>query len=213
MTFLLTVDSLSKTFKGRVVFKDLSFEVSEGDRALVIGPNGAGKTTLIRILNLLETPTKGEVYFNGENVQEIKEKWAFRRRMAVVFQNPSVLNTSVYENIAVGLKIRGEKRESITRKVNDALKTFGLSRIEEKNAKTLSGGEKQLLALARAVVLEPELLLLDEPTSNLDPENTALVIEVVKNTASTVIITSLRDSVVKLANKTIYLGRGEEGAD
>ncbi|RMF90715.1 MAG: ATP-binding cassette domain-containing protein [Methanobacteriota archaeon] len=205
MTVLLSVKDLSKRYDGRWVFKDLTFKVSRGERLAVIGPNGSGKTTLVRMLSLLETPTGGEIYLDGESLLEAPEKWAVRRKMAVVFKRPAVLNTTVYGNIALGLKVRGEKKDSIHEKVEWALKEFNLRHLEDRNARALSGGEKQLLSIARALVLEPLLLLLDEPTSNLDPENAALVEDVIKNTGSTVIITSPTESAARIADRTIYM--------
>ncbi len=201
----VSVKNLSKVYDGRHVLKDLDFEVHEGELTAVIGPNGAGKTTLIRILGLLEAQTTGEVYFDGVDIQNMGAKWSLRRRMALVPQRPAVFNTSIYGNIAVGLKVRGEKKNEIEKKVKDVLRTIGLSRLEHKNARALSGGEKQLLAMARAIVLEPELLLLDEPTSNLDPENTALVEDIIKNMDATVIMTSPRASASEIADRAVVL--------
>jgi len=205
---LLTVKNLSKTFDGKYLFKNLNFTVSRGERLAVSAPNGAGKTTLIRIINLLETPTSGELYFNGKPAGDARNQWMVRRNMAVVFQRPAVLNTTVYNNISIGLKIRGEKKDVIDKKVKNISKSFGLNQMEDKNAQALSGGEKQLLALARAIVLAPDLLLLDEPTSNLDPENTALAEKAIKNIASTVIITSPSAAACKVATRTFYLSGG-----
>lgn len=207
---LIIVKNLSKSYEGQSVIKDLNFTVSKGEKVAVIGPNGSGKTTLIRMLGLLESPTSGYVYFDGEKITDTIKKWRIRRRMAVVFQRPAVLNASVYENITVGLKIRGEKRTEFHGRIEEVLEGFNLIELKDKNARTLSGGEKQLLALARAIILEPELLLLDEPTSNLDPENTALAEEVIKNIVSTVIITSPTDSIAKYANRTVYMLDGRQ---
>jgi len=212
MTDLLTVKDLSKRYDGRWVLKDLTFEVSKGERLAVIGPNGSGKTTLIRILNLLEAPTTGEIYFNGESLHDTKEKWVFRRKMAVVFQRPAVLNTTVYGNVALGLRVRGVKKSALDEKVTQALKLLGLIHLKDRNARALSGGERQLLSIARALVLEPLLLLLDEPTSNLDPENAKLVEEVIRNAGSTVVITSPEPSAAEVADKVVHLS-GRSGAE
>ena len=201
----VTAENLKKTFNGRYVLDGLSFEVKRGEHLAIIGPNGVGKTTLIRIINLLDAPTGGDISFDGESIQKIKEKWRLRRRMAVVFQRPAVFNTSVYGNVALGLKIRGEEKSRIDAKVRKILETVGLTKHAHKNARTLSGGERQLLALARAVVLEPELLLLDEPTANLDTENTAIAEEVIKGVEATVIMTSPREDNARVADRVITL--------
>ncbi len=201
----IVVKDLSKTFDGRSVIKDLNFTVSKGEKVAVIGPNGSGKTTLIRMISLLEQPTSGDIYFTGEKITGAVEKWRVRRRMAVVFQRPPVLNTSVYENIAAGLKIRGGNRRNFATWIEGVLRDFNLSELRDKNARRLSGGEKQLLALARALVLEPELLLLDEPTSNMDPENSALAMKAIENTKATVIIASPTDAVRSQTNRTITI--------
>ncbi|MFV2040659.1 MAG: ATP-binding cassette domain-containing protein [Candidatus Hydrothermarchaeales archaeon] len=201
----IVVKDLSKTFDGRSVIKDLNFTVSKGEKVAVIGPNGSGKTTLIRMISLLEQPTSGDIYFTGEKITGAVEKWRVRRRMAVVFQRPPVLNTSVYENIAAGLKIRGGNRRNFATWIEGVLRDFNLSELRDKNARRLSGGEKQLLALARALVLEPELLLLDEPTSNMDPENSALAMKAIENTKATVIIASPTHAVHRQMNRTITI--------
>ncbi len=201
----LIVKNLSKSFDGRSVIRGLNFSVSKGEKVTVIGPNGSGKTTLIKMISLLKPPTTGDIYFSSEKITGAVEKWRIRRRMAVVFQRPAVLNASVRENVAVGLKIRGEKRNLFNSRIESVLEGFNLWGLKDKNARMLSGGEKQLLALARAIVLEPELLLLDEPTSNLDPENTALAMEAIENTEATVIIASPIDMVLGSANRKINL--------
>jgi tungstate transport system ATP-binding protein len=202
---LLRATNISKGFDGKPILDNINLKVEKGGRLAVVGPNGSGKTTLIRILNLLEPPTTGEVYFNGVNILNASDKWSIRRKMALVFQRPPVFNLNVYENIAVGLRVRGMNRSDASIKVQEVMELFRITELEKKIAKKLSGGEKQLLALASAVALEPELLLLDEPTSTLDPENTAIVDRVLKNTKSAIIITSPTPSFSSDYDKTILL--------
>lgn len=197
----VTLENMTKTFDGKKVLDNLNFTVESSTQAAIVGPNGTGKTTLVRILNLLDSPTDGDIYFDGVSIREAKEKWRLRRRMAVVFQRPAVFNMSVYENVAVGLKVRGF--ENIDEKVKEILRAVGLEKHKEANARKLSGGEKQLLALARAIVLKPELLLLDEPTSNLDTENAEVAENMIKNVDATVIFMSPRKENARFADRII----------
>jgi tungstate transport system ATP-binding protein len=136
----------------------------------MIGPSGSGKTTLIRLLDLLDRPTSGTIRFDGiDALGTERGRLALRRRMGMVFQKPAVLNVPVAENVGFGLKFRGADRSTITRKVKESLELVGLAHLAGRRAVTLSGGEMQRVALARAMVTEPDVLLLDEPTANLDP--------------------------------------------
>jgi tungstate transport system ATP-binding protein len=174
---MIRVVNLSKSYLEKRVLLDLNFEVSRGEIFAIIGPSGVGKTTLLRIINMLEKPSQGEIYFNGRKIEE--NSLLLRRKMGMVFQNPVVFNSSVFENVAYGLKVRGLKREIIRDRVEKALKIVGLEGFERKNAPSLSGGEIQRTNLASVMVLEPELLILDEPTANLDPTNVRLIEEAV----------------------------------
>lgn len=160
-------------YGNKEVLKDVSLDIGRGQVFALIGPSGAGKTTLLRLIDLLERPTSGTIYFDGmdTNTSE-KRRLEVRRRMAMVFQKPTVFNASVYDNVAYGLHVRGEKGTGLRKKVAHSLETVGLRGYENRNARTLSGGEVQRVALARAAVIEPGVLLLDEPTANLDPVST-----------------------------------------
>ena len=161
---------------GRKILDSIDLEIRQGEIFTLIGPSGSGKTTLIRLMDLLETPTAGSLFFNGaDTATSSAGRLAIRRRMALVFQKPAVLNTTVANNVAFGLKFRGMKGEEIDKRVNAALDLVGLAGFGGRRAVTLSGGEMQRVALARAMVTEPEVLLLDEPTANLDPVNSELI--------------------------------------
>jgi len=167
---LIKVVGLHQRYGEREVLENISAEVDRGEVLALIGPTGAGKTTLLRLIDLLETPTSGKIYFDGVDVTEYgKVRLEARRRMAFVLQKPAVFNASIYDNIAYGLRWRGKKRGDIKEKVNNILEIVGLSSDKSRNARTLSGGEVQRVAIARAIAIEPEVLLLDEPTANLDP--------------------------------------------
>jgi tungstate transport system ATP-binding protein len=202
---LLRAINLSKEYDGKPVLNNLNLEVEKGERLAIVGPNGSGKTTLIRILNLLTSPTNGEVYIGETEASSAKDNWSLRRRMSVVFQKPMVFNFNVYENIAVGLRMRGMKKDTIESKVIESMAYFGLSELRNKNARKLSGGEKQLLAIARATVVEPELLLLDEPTSSLDLKNTSLVKDFLETMNSAIIITSPTSSTQLNCDKSLHI--------
>ncbi|MGQ9543271.1 MAG: ATP-binding cassette domain-containing protein [Candidatus Bathyarchaeia archaeon] len=178
----IEVQKLFKEYSGRKVLKDISFKVQGEEIFVLVGHNGAGKTTLLRILDLLEEPTSGKVIFNGEEVDySVKDKEKLRRRIGMVFQQTILFNMSVFDNVAYPLKIRNEKRKEIERKVKEVLELVQLQGFEHRNALSLSGGEAQRISLAQALVAEPELLLLDEPTANLDPRNTSIIEEVLSH--------------------------------
>ncbi len=192
MSLVETVN-LCQRFDGRDVLKNINLKVERGEVFAVIGPTGAGKTTLLRLVNLLDLPASGIIYFDGiDTAQSARLRTELRRRMAFVFQKPMVFNMSVYDNIAAGLKWRGIEKSRIKERTNAILDMVGLSADKNRNARTLSGGEVQRVAIARAVVCEPELLLLDEPTANLDPGSAArietLVTEIIRRRKTTIIM-------------------------
>ena len=153
---------------GRTVLDVPSLGVAPGEVLALIGPNGAGKSTLLRVLGLLEEPDAGEVCFHGARVTT-KDGLAVRRRMASVFQEALLADTSVRANVALGLRFRGDAGPATTGRVDTWLARFGIAHLAARRARTLSGGEAQRTALARALATEPEVLRLDEPFSALDP--------------------------------------------
>lgn len=161
----IKTEKICKNFNGKEVLRDINIELKEGEITSIIGPNGAGKTTLLHILNLLTAPTSGKLFFN--NCELKKATLAIRRRMTMVLQNPIMFNCSVYNNVAYGLKIRGRRNPKF--EIEEALSITGLGKIKNQSALTLSGGEVKRTAMARALVLRPEVLFLDEPTADLDP--------------------------------------------
>jgi tungstate transport system ATP-binding protein len=171
--------SLNHEYDGRPVLIDVNLRINSGEVFALIGPTGAGKTTLLRLLDLLDTPRSGSIYFAGAEVTSSHhQRTEIRRRMSFVQQRPIVFSMSVYDNVACGLRWRRQEHETIRRKVDNALELVNLAEYSERNARNLSGGETQRVAIARALVTEPELLFLDEPTANLDPVSTAKVEEV-----------------------------------
>ena len=154
----------------RDTLKNVNLRVERGEVFALIGPTGSGKTTLLRLLDLIDTPARGRVYFDGVDVTEsARSRQEARRRMAFVLQKPVVFNATVHDNVAYGLKWRGMGRSDVHTRVGRVLEMVGLAAGSKRNARTLSGGEVQMVAIARAIATEPEALLLDEPTANLDP--------------------------------------------
>ena len=192
---MIAISDLSKRYDGNTVLKGINLDVPKHTVTAIIGPSGSGKTTLLRLIDLLEEPTSGNIAFDGVDTHTSeKVRLEMRRRMVIVFQKPVVFSGSVYDNVAYGLKIRGQGRRHVREKVLHALDTVDLSGYENRRARTLSGGEVQRVALARAMVTEPELLLLDEPTANLDPVSTtrveALITRVIQELHTTVIMST-----------------------
>lgn len=176
--FVYRLQNVSKEYEGRRVLQVGTLKIQRGEVFALVGPSGAGKSTLLRLLNFLEPPTTGrirflDVEFNASQPMPLP----YRRRVTTVFQRPILLNRSVQANVSYGLQLRGLRDSE--GKIERALEQVGLQALARQRARTLSGGEAQRVALARAIVLQPDVLLLDEPTANLDPYNVGLIEEIV----------------------------------
>ena len=177
---MIRITGLSHRIGARTILDAINLEIHRGEIFTLIGPSGSGKTTLLRQIDLLDVPTSGEIWYNGVKIGNSEAaRLPIRRRMAMVFQKPTVLNTTVEENVASGLKFRGVRREETRGQVHAILDMVGLSGFSKRSALTLSGGEMQRIAIARAVITKPDVLLLDEPTANLDPENIRIIEELI----------------------------------
>jgi|Deesub1362A_J573_1020465.scaffolds.fasta_scaffold01729_11 tungstate transport system ATP-binding protein len=164
-----------KYYDGKAVLRDVNLSVLGGRVVGIIGNSGAGKTTLLKIVAGLEKQDRGDYYFDGRIAESF-----IRKKVTMVFQKPVVFNTSVHYNIKFGLKIRGFSKTEMERRVRDSLRLVKLEGYEKRRAKNLSGGEQQRLAIARALAIEPEVILLDEPTANLDPFNVRVIEQVIR---------------------------------
>lgn len=180
MDVLAEIRNLTKTFDRITVLNDVSIRVHAGEILGLLGPNGSGKTTLLKILALLEKPTNGKLYFLGKEVMD-RNIQQLRMQTTMVFQKTVLFSTSVYNNVSYGLKLRKASKKETDEKVEKALKIVGLEGFEKRDAKKLSGGEQQRVALARALTLDTKLLLLDEPTANLDPTNASIIEQVIRD--------------------------------
>jgi len=173
------VQDLTKTYNGKPILRVDRIDVRWGEIFALVGPSGAGKSTLLRLLNFLELPTGGRIHFpDVEFGADRPMALKLRRRVTMVSQRPVLLNRSVWDNVAYGLRLRGQR--DAASQIDAALAQVGLTALARQRARTLSGGEAQRVALARAMVLEPDVLLLDEPTANLDPYNVGLIEETVR---------------------------------
>ena len=184
---ILEVRHLSKSFGSHEVLRDIDFTVSPGDVTSIIGASGSGKSTLLRCINLLETPTSGEILFHGEDVTGRKvNAAAYRARVGMVFQNFNLFNNmSVLENCMVGQrKVLGRSKEEAREKAMFYLDKVGMSPYINAKPRQISGGQKQRVAIARALAMEPEVLLFDEPTSALDPQMVGEVLDVMSTLAA-----------------------------
>ncbi len=186
-------------------------DVQQGDVLALLGPTGAGKSTLLRLLAGLEPPTAGDIQFDDAPLLAAEMTLATRRRITMVHQRPLLLGGAVRTNVEYGLRLRGGQNR--TQKVDAALDQLGLTPIAAQAAQTLSGGQTQLVAMARALVLEPEVLLLDEPTAHLDPAHVALAEKAIRQicqTRQTTIVWATHNlfQARRVANRTCLLLNG-----
>jgi tungstate transport system ATP-binding protein len=168
---------LCQEYGGRTVLSLASLTVREGERLALVGPSGAGKSTLLRLLNFLEPPRRGVIRFRGQEIPSGSAPLELRRQVTTVFQRPVLLDADVVTNARYGLHLRGLSSEA---RVRALLERVGLGPLVHTLARRLSAGEMQRVALARALLVEPRVLLLDEPTANLDPYNVGLIEEIVR---------------------------------
>ncbi len=175
---LYRLTNVTKEYEGRAVLRVDRLSIRESEIVGLVGPSGAGKSTLLRLLNFLESATAGRIVFDGVDYDKGRAvPLDVVRQITTVFQRPILLNTSVAANVAFGLNVRG--RRDADDEIHAALEQVGLADKARQLARTLSGGEAQRVALARAMVLRPRVLLLDEPTANLDPYNVGLIEDIV----------------------------------
>lgn len=172
----LRLSRVGQAYQGKIILEDVSLTFEEGRINLLLGPNGAGKTTLLRICALLDAPSSGEVTLVRKGRRVTHQD---RGGITMVFQRPALFNRSVRANLAYPLKVRGLPRGEVETRIGEAMAAADLEAFAERSARSLSGGETQRLAIARAMVIQPAVLLLDEPAANLDPASRWRVEEMV----------------------------------
>ena len=210
---ILEVKDLEVNRGGAMILNVPSLLIKGGEILSLIGPNGAGKTTLLQTLSYLLEPFEGEIFFEGEKVNSNLSVFEYRRKLAMVFQEPLLFDTTVFDNVASGLRIRGMKKQEIRRIVREHLDRFGIGHLSHRSARTLSGGEAQRTSLARAFAIQPEVLLLDEPFSSLDPPSRDSIIEdlvgILRQTrTTTVFATHDRLEALRLSNRIAVMNDG-----
>lgn len=218
---ILEVRHLSKAFGNNTVLRDIDFTVRPGDVTSIIGASGSGKSTLLRCINLLETPTGGEILFHGKNVTgKGVNASGYRAKVGMVFQSFNLFNNmTVLENCAIGqVKVLKKDKETARKNALKYLDRVGMTPYINARPRQISGGQKQRVAIARALAMEPEVLLFDEPTSALDPEMVGEVLDVMQSLASDgmtmLVVTHEMAFARDVSNHVVFMSEGvicEEG--
>lgn len=212
---ILEIRHLSKSFGNHEVLRDIDFDVQRGDVISIIGASGSGKSTLLRCINLLETPTSGEILYHGENVvgRGVNAP-KYRSHVGMVFQSFNLFdNMTVLENCIVGqVKVLGRKRDEARTHAMEYLERVGMTPYINARPRQISGGQKQRVAIARAMAMDPEVLLFDEPTSALDPEMVGEVLNVMKSLAddgmTMLVVTHEMAFARDVSTRVVYMNSG-----
>ena len=218
---MIEFNNVTKTYKnGTEALKDVNLKIDKGEFVFVVGPSGAGKSTFIKLLLREETPTKGHIEVNGFDLKKIKRRHIpkFRRSLGVVFQDFRLIpNMTVYDNVAFALRVTNVANRSIRQRVPYILNLVGLAHKARSYPEQLSGGEQQRVALARALVNNPDLLIADEPTGNVDPEMSMEIVELLseinKCGTTVVMVTHEHDLVHKFDRRVITINLGNIVSD
>ena len=218
---MIDIKGLKKSFGELEVLKGIDQHISQGEKIVVIGPSGSGKSTFLRCLNLLETPTAGEIIVDGDNITDPKINInKIREKMGMVFQQFNLFpHLTILDNITLApMKVKGLSNEAAQAKAMELLNPVGLSDKAQAYPAQLSGGQQQRIAIARALAMEPEIMLFDEPTSALDPEMVGEVLEVMKSLANDgmtmVVVTHEMGFAREVGSRLLFMDGGyvvEEG--
>jgi tungstate transport system ATP-binding protein len=211
---LIQIENIIVERSGFIVLDINELNVEQGRILALIGPNGAGKSTLLLTLAGLLKPSKGKLYYRERPVDSSASRANMRRSVSVVFQEPLLLNTSVYKNVSLGLKFRHLSHEEIHKSVEEALDYFGITSLAKRSAKTLSGGEAKRVSLARAFALKPQLILMDEAFNSLDPPTRETLIDDLRHILEETKITAVlalhdREETLRLAQDVTVMDAGK----
>ena len=212
---VIEIKNIRKDFGNRTVLKDVNFNVHEGEVVSIIGSSGSGKSTLLRCINLLETPTSGQILIHGKDVLSGDVPLVeLREKVGMVFQQFNLFNNlSVLDNCVIGqMKVLKRTREEAEKVAKEFLGKVGMSRFINAKPNQISGGQKQRVAIARALSMEPEVLLFDEPTSALDPEMVGEVLKVMKDLAQSgltmIVVTHEMDFAHDVSSRVVFMDQG-----
>ena len=212
---ILEIRHLQKSFGKNNVLKDIDFNIYPGDVTSIIGASGSGKSTLLRCINVLETPTAGEILHNGANILDKKNKITdYRAKVGMVFQSFNLFNNmTVLDNCTIGVtKVLKKDQSTAEQLAKQYLERVGMLPYINAKPSQLSGGQKQRVAIARALTMQPEVLLFDEPTSALDPEMVGEVLDVIRSLAgegmTMIIVTHEMAFARDVSTRTIFMDRG-----
>ena len=207
----ITLEHITKSFDSQMVLDDLNLTIKENEFMTLLGPSGCGKTTPLRLIGGFETPDIGKIYFDGQDITSLAPN---ERKLNTVFQKYSLFpHMTIAENIAFGLKISKKTKEYINDKIKYALKLVNLDGFENRSIDSLSGGQQQRIAIARALAMDPDVILFDEPTSALDPEMVGEVLELMKELAHTgitmLVVTHEMGFAREVSNRVIFIDGGQ----
>lgn len=175
--------NIYKRYEQMPALSDISIDINQGELVFITGPSGAGKTTLLKLLYMAETATAGQLLIGGVNLSRIKSSglYQLRRKFGIIFQDFKLIpSMTVFENVAIVLEAAGEKKKIIDKKVSKVLRTVGIEDKKNLYPPSLSGGEQQRAAVARAVIGEPDIIIADEPTGSLDPESARIIMDLLR---------------------------------
>ncbi len=213
---LLELKDLHKSFGKLEVIKGIDLEIDKGDILVIIGPSGSGKSTVLRCMNLLEEPTSGQIIFEGQDIlRNLRTIDKTREKIGMVFQNFNLFpNKTILDNITLApMKVKGKTREEAEKKAKELLERVGLLDKVDAYPVQLSGGQQQRIAIARALAMEPDMMLFDEPTSALDPEMVKEVLDVIKELAhegmTMAIVTHEMGFAKEVADRVIFVDGGK----
>ncbi|MFA9423981.1 MAG: amino acid ABC transporter ATP-binding protein [Sedimentibacter sp.] len=213
---MIEINNISKSFGDNEVLKKVNTKINKGDKVVVIGPSGSGKSTLLRCMNLLETPTSGNIIFEGQNITDVKcDINKVRQKMGMVFQHFNLFpHLTVMENITLApIRLNLQTKEQAGKKAIELLERIGLVDKKDEYPSKLSGGQKQRIAIIRSLAMKPEIMLFDEPTSALDPEMIGEVLKLMKDLAlegmTMVVVTHEMGFAKSVANRVLFMDNGE----